>query len=232
MRSDWYSVTDRAAREIRRIIDERHAAPGDRIPGQRALAETLGVSRPAVREALARLETLGLVEVRPGAGVFLKAPRGDSAVDFGTAWHFAETSSPQDIYQLRFAIEGFAVRMAARRAAAADIDRLREINDAMERHLRADDKASAVKEDLSFHLALVRLAGNPAMEHVLLGIEQLMVETQMMPLYSLDRLLEPIAEHEAIIDVISRRDPELANVMMRYHIAKAAERTGAVFLAG
>lgn len=232
MRKDWKPVPKAAMTEIQRLISERDLKPGERLPGQRELSEQIGVSRPAMREAVAMLETLGLVEVRPGQGVFVARLDGAAPPDPDTVWRFSTRSSPQEIYQLRFAIEGFAVRMAARRAGASDADRLREINARMKELLETGDVMAAAAEDLAFHLAIVRLSGNRAMEQLLMSIDRLILGTQMMPLSHRQRLLEPIEEHAKILDGIERGDPELAGVMMRYHITQAAERSGAAFRGG
>lgn len=232
MRDDWGSVTDRAAREIRRMIDEGRIDTGGKLPGQREIAEMLKVSRPAVREALARLQTLGLIEVRPGLGAFLTSPEKAESFDVGKAWHFSDTASPEEIYQMRYAMEGFAVRMASRRATEADAEELISINTKMATCLRNGDKASAAEQDLAFHLAIVRLAGNRAMFRVMEGMDAPIVATQMMPLHATARLMEPIDEHGNVIRAIASGDAELASTMMRYHISRAAERAGAAFLAG
>lgn len=232
LKKDWQSVSKTALTEIQKLISERSLGPGERIPGQRELSEQLGVSRPAIREALAMLETLGAVEVKPGQGVYLSQAGDAAPLDLEAAWHFSAQSSPQEIYQLRFAIEGFAVRMAARRAGSKDVDRLRDMNAAMQSLLENGDIVAAAAEDFAFHLAIVRLSGNRAMEQILTSLDKPILGTQMMPLSRRQRLFEPIEEHAKIIDALARGDSELAGIMMRYHITRAAERTGVVFQAG
>lgn len=232
MRKDWKPVPKAALAEIQTLIAERSLKPGDCLPGQRELSERMGISRPAIREALAVLETLGVVEVRPGRGVFLSQPDEAVPPNAGTAWRLSTQSSPQEIYQLRFAIEGFAVRMAARRVGPKDASRLREINTRMEWLLKEGDVVAAAAEDFAFHLAIVRLSGNRAMEQILMNIDRLILGTQMMPLSRRQRLFEPIEEHAKIVEGIEHGDSELAGVMMRYHITRAAERSGTLFQAG
>lgn len=232
MRKDWKPVPKAALAEIQKLIAERSLKPGECLPGQRELSEQMGISRPAIREAVAMLETLGVVDVRPGRGVFLSQPGDAAPTDLEAAWRLSARSSPQEIYQLRFAIEGFAVRMAARRVGPKDVSRLREINAGMERLLEEGDVVAAAAEDFAFHLAIVRLSANRAMEQILKNIDRLILGTQMMPLSGRQRLFEPIEEHGKILDGLERGDSELAGVMMRYHIARAAERAGATFQAG
>jgi GntR family transcriptional repressor for pyruvate dehydrogenase complex len=228
----WQPLSKTALSKIQGLIAERALGPGDRLPGQRELAEALKISRPAIREAFAMLETVGAVRIVPGRGVFLSEKSDRGTPDLEAAWHFSDRSSPQEIYQLRFAIEGFAARMAARRADGRTIEHLLDLNSRMKSSLRNGDVIAAAGVDFDFHLTIVRLTGNRAMEQILGTIDRLVLETQMMPLRTRERLYEPIEEHLSIVSAIQRGDAELAGVMMRYHITRAAGRVGAPFRAG
>lgn len=228
----WRSAAQGAFSDIRRMITDAGLGPGERLPGQRELSERLGVSRPAVREALAMLETLGAIRTEPGRGVFVAAPREDQPLDLNAAWHFSDVSSAAEIYQVRFAIEGFCARMAARRTGVGGASELAEINERMRNALDASDYVAAASADFEFHLAIIRLAGNRAMEEIMRTLEEKIFETQLMPLSAQDRLFEPIEEHAGIIGALQRGDAELTGVMMRYHITRSAERVGVVFSAG
>jgi GntR family transcriptional regulator, transcriptional repressor for pyruvate dehydrogenase complex len=228
----WRSVAQTAFTAIQGIIAEESLKPGDRLPGQRELSERLGASRTAVREALAMLETLGVVRIQPGIGVFVNKPREDQPLDIVTAWHFSDVSSAAEIYQVRFAIEGFAARMAARRGGAQGALELGKINESMRTALEEGECLAAASSDFEFHLAIIRLAGNRAMEQIIRTLHKKIFETQLMPLSAQARLFEAIDEHAGIIQAVKRGDAELAGVMMRYHITRSAERVGVAFSAG
>lgn len=228
----WRSVAQTAFTAIQGIIADEGLRPGGRLPGQRELSERLGVSRTAVREALAMLETLGAVRIQPGLGVFVTKPREDRPLDIDTAWHFSEVSSAAEIYQVRFAIEGFAARMAARRGGAEGASKLSRINETMRAALEKGEYPAAASTDFEFHLAIIRLAGNRAMEQIIRSLHKKIFETQLMPLSAHARRFEAIDEHAGIIRAVKRGDAELAGVMMRYHITRSAERVGVTFSAG
>lgn len=232
LRKHRRSAPEEALGGIQRLITAQGLRPGDRLPSERELAERLSVSRATLRIALATLETLGIIRIQAGQGAFLVEKEGGSPLNLESAWHFADRYAPGEVYQLRFAIEGFAARMAARRADEAEIHRLRVANQAMKEALEAGDLLAGARQDFAFHLAVLRLGGNRAMEQIILNLDRLILETQLMPLSSRARLLEPIDEHEELIVAIERQDAELACVMMRHHIAGAADRIGASFRVG
>ncbi len=103
------AVPQYAVDAIRRLIETEGYAPGAALPAQRELAERLGVSRASLREALSTLSALGLVSVQPGRGVYVQEATG--APD--GHWPFAGEVAAAHVFQLRFALEGFAAGLAA-----------------------------------------------------------------------------------------------------------------------
>ena len=80
------------------MILEGTLKSGDRLPAQRELSEQFGISRASLREALSVLETLGLVRVEVGRGVFVLGP-GEDAVP-QAKWRYADRYSPLEVYEL------------------------------------------------------------------------------------------------------------------------------------
>ena len=116
---------------IRRIIDHARAhalEAGDRFPAERNLAQTLGVSRNALREALATLESLRVVELRPNSGVYLRALGVESSfeatvllAELGTAPDAAEV---RETIEVRAALERQAITLACARRTDANLEQL------------------------------------------------------------------------------------------------------------
>src|SRR5690606_23645370 len=161
----------------------------------RELAERLGISRTAVRDALAMLETLGVVRIQPGLGVFATRPREERSPETDASWHFPAISSAAEIYQTRFAIECYAARLAERRGGAEGASKLGRINEAMRAALGEGDYLTAASHDFEFHLAIIRLAGNRAMEQIIRTLHKKIFDTQLMPLSAEGRLFEATDEH-------------------------------------
>ena len=112
------------ALQIKAHIESGEFAVGSRLPSEPELAQTMKVSRPSVREALIALEVEGLVEVRPGAGVFVCEPQRPFP-------YHASNEGPLELMRARIAIEGETAAMAARQMRDEDIRELERILETM-----------------------------------------------------------------------------------------------------
>jgi GntR family transcriptional regulator, transcriptional repressor for pyruvate dehydrogenase complex len=195
--------------------------PGDRLPPQRDLAEQLGVSRPSLREAISVLEAMGLVSVRVGSGVYV-APQSARA----PLWRFADRCSPRDVYEARCGLEGYAARLAAQRASAADTRRLDDTTSAMRNALAADDIAGMAAADAAFHDLVFALAANPVLAGMYKPVRDMAVETQRLPMSLRIRLGDTLREHERVCGRIAAADAAGAETAMTGHIRAAAQRYG------
>lgn len=138
----------------------RSLAPGDRLPAERDLAAQLNVSRTALRDRLGVLEGLGMLRRRTGSGTYVETLRPDS---LALALNLAISSSHLPISHLesvRIALERQAALEAAQRADPVLIAHMRRAVDTM---ARTDDHQVMIEADRTFHQALLRAAGNPAL---------------------------------------------------------------------
>lgn len=147
-------------------------AVGERLPGERALAEELGVSRPSVREALRVLEAMGIVRTAVGSGPDSGATVVDHpAAGLGAAvrLHLASGALPvHDVVELRVLLETWAVSTAARRVPAPSFDDAELLLDRMD---AAEVSVETFLElDTAFHVALAAASGNVLVEAVMLGL--------------------------------------------------------------
>src|SRR6478735_3829631 len=113
------------ARRLLDLFTSGSIAPGTRLPPERQLTATLGVGRSAVREALAALEILGIVQVRPGSGTYLRGAASEllpQTLRWGLLIGEHHTG---DLLELRSGLEIFVARLAASRIGASHLDELR-----------------------------------------------------------------------------------------------------------
>lgn len=96
--------------EIRDMIKEQNIRPGERIPSERELAETLGVGRSTIREALRSLELLGLIETRRGEGTFLSDFRNHRLVEVLASFILQDPQSAEDVHKTRRIHEAAALK--------------------------------------------------------------------------------------------------------------------------
>jgi DNA-binding GntR family transcriptional regulator len=198
------SVVDRVYAVLRARILAGELEPGRRLR-QEALAEQLGVSRTPLREALRRLSSEGLVEIRPHHGA--------AVTPF----------SPDDMaagYMARLLLEPPAARLAATARLPADVARMR---DAIATHRRHATSEGAFAANRSFHLAVTAASGNPFLSRF---AEQIWAAPLSSAIYSRQaapaaRVLADAAEHEAIADAVEAGDGDAAEALMREHIDAA-----------
>jgi DNA-binding FadR family transcriptional regulator len=146
--------------------------PGQRLPAERELAARLGVSRTTVRDALARVVTSGLLEVRRGrsGGAFVRRPwtveHKESAravrATLGPMWEELENT-----FDLRHLVEALVARTAAERRDAADVT---EIRTALQEYEKATELPAAQAADLRLHHAIAKAAKNPRLLAVREGL--------------------------------------------------------------
>jgi len=231
MNSISRAVPEVALQAIRKLITEQGFGPGDALPSQRDLALQLGVSRASLREALSSLSALGAISIQPGKGVFVQAavdlPRGDSA----PTWPFAAQASPLEIFQLRYALEGFAAGLAALTLSTFDLDELEDNVAAMREQLRGGDFEAAAKLDFEFHRRILLASGNQAMLSILTASADIFLESQKLPFIRAERAMETWQEHRKILRALARRASAAAQKAMQEHVRSAALRTGIAFIA-
>lgn len=229
MNSITRAVPEVALQAIRQLISEQGFGPGDALPSQRDLAQQLGVSRASLREALSSLSALGVISVQPGKGVFVQACEAVPA-STGLSWPFAAQATPVDIFQLRYALEGFAAGLAAVTLTADELDALEDNVEAMRRELRAGDFEAAARLDFQFHQKILLASGNQAMLSILSTSAKIFLESQKLPFIRPERAMETWQEHRKILRALARHASGAAQKAMQEHVRNAALRTGIAFV--
>jgi len=192
-----------------------------RTPSERELAEHFSVSRGQIREALAILEAMRIVERRAKSGIYLTTT--DTSVEALAL--FAKAGLPLDpiqIYEtveLRKIHEIKAAELACSRATEENFARLREILKLSEEKVKKGEPLS--REDRDFHLEIVRATKNSVF-HKICSIYYVMGE-QRLPVYFSDpeRGRRSHAEHIQIYEALVRRDGNLAQALMSAHLQGA-----------
>lgn len=195
-------------------------APGTRLPSERQLAEELGVSRPTLREALAALELMGVVDTHLGAGTYVRElTDADGDVKKADA---PSDASPSEVLEVRLLIEPGTARLAAanweRQSLAAIARPLRNL----ERAAEADSAAHPTNEDRQFHTAIARATGNAVLIGLLAPLWAAMSQSLWRTLkergWTAQHTRAVAVEHREIYEAIRSRDGDLASFMMEKHI--------------
>lgn len=218
-------VSDRVAREILRLIASGDLAPGERLPGERQLAELMDVSRVSVRAALQQLKTQGFVRAVQGGGTRIVA--SPDPIDAGlTELVRANVRNLYDLAEIRANLEIWAVRRVAERAGGGRLAEIARIIEAM-----ADPDRPArhrAEDDHAFHLAIAKASGSAVYLHLMsvLGeiLEKMFAHTrnELYVCESDDRRF--LEQHRAIYQAIEARDGEAAAEAMRLHLETVLAR--------
>jgi GntR family transcriptional repressor for pyruvate dehydrogenase complex len=199
--------------------------PGTRLPPERQLAATLEVGRSAVREALAALEILGVVDVRPGSGTYLRGSASELLPQTLRWGLLLGERSTADLLELRSGLEIFVARLAAERlderqlaSLGRHVDRMRDA---------AGDLKAFVKADLAFHHELADDVGNALLLDLLQVVRSLLRVWADRAVQDEAEVQAAIEEHAAVHRALVARDPDAAATAMAAHMATASARLAA-----
>ncbi len=205
---------ERVAEQISRLIAAEEFRKGDRLPPERDLAKQLKVSRPVVREAMIALELAGLVEVRSGAGTYVKSVTRTPVRLFGNG------PSPFELLAARRLVEGEVAALAASMATASDIGALRGLNDEIRRE--TESGLTGVEPDRHFHRRLAESTRNSVLTELVGQLWEGMTGPILNRLHELTnrpgKHRTNIADHEAIVAAVERGDPDAARRTMAAHV--------------
>jgi len=209
------SLPAQVAARIHEQILSGSYQPGAKLPHQRDLAESFGVSSAVIREALSRLKGAGLVRAKSGQGTFV-TDQPMEAMRFPT-W-VRDPGSPEELSQAieaRDVIEHATAMRAAQRHTDHDVERL---NETIVRMKSADGNAIAfIKSDIDLHLAVASAAGNQILTGALSALQRSLSETVAFGVQdAIDNHWMPalVDSHAQLVSAIVERDPVSAGLVM------------------
>lgn len=197
---------------------------GERLPSERSLAEELNVGRSAIREAIAALEILGIVEAVPGSGTYVRSSTSEVLPKTLSWGLFLNRNSLVDLMEIRTILE---MHMASSVAQAKPLPDLRKLEDAVEAQAHATenaDNSEYVKADLAFHLELGHLCGNSIISYLASSIRSLLRVWIDRQVRDKSDMVDALNEHKAILIAIKSNDPEQAERAMTTHMQTAERR--------
>lgn len=208
--------SDLLTEQVVELIDRERLEPGDRLPTVQALADRFSVAAPTMREALRRLQAVGVVEMRHGSGVYVR--HGGRRVVLPNPYPGRlKHDTILDLLDARLLIEPHLAHLAAR-AGEEEIDELAQLIAHAGELLEdgGDDELSAT--NLDFHRGVARCGGNVVLAQVIDSLLDLYMAEQMevMRLYA-DRAHDH-EEHAEILKAIQANDPALASERMQRHL--------------
>jgi GntR family transcriptional repressor for pyruvate dehydrogenase complex len=219
------SLAQRVADAIKAYIVVTNLEPGGQLPSERQLSEAFAVSRNIVREGLSALVAEGIIVKKAGSGVFLRDFDADVLAADGHRVLEEQQARYNAVREARAAVEIGAIGLIVSRITDDEIQQLADISKALERKL--DRGEPFFKDDMRFHLTLLRAARN----ELLLQWSPMVEEVMRTWSYRAEALAgvfksEPgsaearrvAAEHRAILEAVRRRDAVLARQLLKKHL--------------
>lgn len=221
------SLPDRIYARVVEAILRGDFAPHNKLPTEGALSSQFGVSRPTVREALARLRSDGIIDSRRGAGSKVVRVPGAPGTAAVVTTPIKSLADIERYYAFRSCIEMGAAAGAAEFRDADDLKALHAAFDALNAAMEGGQ--SGAEEDVRFHLAIARASHNPffvaTINTSVAPIRQFIeLARNVTDKKSPTRVRTTQAEHQAIVDAIVRRAPAEAAEAIRIHILNAKRR--------
>jgi GntR family transcriptional repressor for pyruvate dehydrogenase complex len=210
------------ARKLLDYLLSGQVKPGDRLPSERQLAETLGVGRSAVRDALRPLLLLGVLEARQGDGTYLRKPESvllPQAVEWGLLLGEHTTS---DLVEARTYLETATAELAAQRRDEGDLVQIRaQLARMAKPNLKPEE---FVEADLAFHLRIAEASRNLVLFGTLASIQSLLRVWISRVITAAGDTGPSYQEHIPIFDAIEQGDAQAAAAAMSSHMESATAR--------
>lgn len=206
------------ARQIATWVEDNQLKAGDRLPPERELAASLGVSRATVSQALVAMEVVGAITVRHGDGAIVT--RNQGIVQIAEAIREHARRLP-DVLDARDALETKLAALAAARRSAADLAAM----DAAVNHMATDidQGGRGVEGDERFHRAVTAAAYSDLLAQLMLQLSAQISETRIESLGQPGRPEESLRQHRRIAEAIRDGNPDAAAAAMHAHVSKVSD---------
>ena len=210
-----------AVEELFRLIRDGIWKVGDQLPPEKELATQLGVGRSTIREALQNLSAINVIESSAGLRTVIKSPTPGEIFRTDVVAFLIGDRAAAELLEARAMIEPECARLAAIRATDEDFGRVAAV---LDRHRAALATGAPVHElGAAFHLEISRCAKNRVAESFMHSILDLLMERGKRADTIPEARARELADHEALLALLRRRDPEAARQAMLDHIISWAD---------
>lgn len=199
------SIREIVLSELRNAIFMREIQPGDRLV-ETTIANSMGISRTPVREALRQLESEGLAVNIPRKGTVVKGICLEDA---------------NEIYDIREALEGLAARRACMNISRKEIKELRQIIKDMDKCIKACDENTYGEIHNRYNRIIINSCRNKRLIAQMESIYEYLKSLRQISLMTTERKVEALKEHIEIIDAIEIGDEDAAERLTRKHVKRA-----------
>ncbi|WP_430813971.1 FadR/GntR family transcriptional regulator [Carboxylicivirga sp. RSCT41] len=213
---------DKIIRQIRGLIIGGYLKPGDKLPSERKLSEKLGVGRTYIRDAIKKLEFLGILNTLPQSGVVINGV--DISAMEGLLSNVMKIEKPDffSLVETRVMMEKYSVQQAAMRRTNEDLEKLQYALEAYEKKIKTG--VPAENEDFTFHLKIAEAGHNSVIKTMML-----IILPDILSIYRRDNVCDDskfektMNEHHLILEAIKNQDSAAADLHMSAHLKDVLE---------
>lgn len=214
-------LSEYAIEQLRKFIVNNNLEEGSKMPSERELVDKLQISKGSIREALRILEITGLVDVRPGKGIFVRHLTGDLVVPL-SSW---VTRNKDEIYQhfeARLILEPEVAALAARRITKEYINRI-EQNILLQKSYPETEVVSTISADIEFHRLVAEAAKNETISMLMNSLAKISFHGWKAALRVEGRNESAVQEHTQLLNFLAKRDEDGARTAMREHMLRSIQ---------
>jgi GntR family transcriptional repressor for pyruvate dehydrogenase complex len=215
-------TVERIVANIITLIREGNLLEGDKLPAERQLCEMIGISRPILRQALKALQVMNIIDIRQGAGAYIRNLEPKDIVEHLDIVFHLDSSLYHDLYEARRILEPGFAGIAVEHITEAEIIAIEENIRAAE--ICIDDEKAFLEKDLELHEMIIKASGNRVLPVFMQSINKLTLLARHKSNANVNIRRNTINDHQMILTALKNRDSAGAVKAMADHIANVEKR--------
>lgn len=219
------TLSQRIERTLEGAIREKKLAVGSKLPTEREMCESFGVSRTALREALRRLSARGLISIQKGSGMYVTDINIEDAIDTLNLYYDLKFDKNllSQIIEVRYIFEPEIAKLAALNRTSKDLEGLSK-NLAEFEQCDPDNTQLEADLDNNFHLTITKATLNPIVQITMEPIYSLLPRMRNYIYGNIDgEKKHTLQAHQSILDAIRKQDGDRAQLIMKEHLDRTRE---------
>jgi DNA-binding FadR family transcriptional regulator len=213
---DTTSLVDKVEKNLVDVLQQKKLKVGDSIPKEVELAETLGVSRTVIREALLRLRMMGLIESKKKRGAVITSPDLFGIMSKSMNPHILDEETLKEIFEIRLVLEIGMADLLFRRVTKENIQELRKI--VSKEPKITDHHLFNISHEIAFHGKLYEITGNKTMKKFQKMLLPVFDYVHQSGLLGKPIPLRKFVSHKQLIDELEKGTPTSFRTAMRHHL--------------
>jgi len=219
------TLSQRIERTLENAIREKKLIVGSKLPTEREMCESFGVSRTALREALRRLSARGLVSIQKGSGMYVSEINIEGAIDTLNLYYDLKFDKNllSQIIEVRYIFEPEIAKLSAINRTEKDLE---ELSSNMLQFEQCDPDNTQMEADLdnSFHLTITKATLNPIVQITMEPIYSLLPRMRNYIYGNIDgEKANTLKAHQTLLDAIRKQDGDRAQLIMKEHLERTRE---------